>query len=818
MPRRICRLMLLCVCTAALMGLFAFGASAFTYPSMPDDWQNVRVTVGTVTMPLERFPAGSIYDVEKRYMSVEEQKDYGFNIGYPLDLRAWECMGFARYVYSALFYKYPQDATIDLSLASGYSNSYAYRNMIEETLGTRYLDAGYSASTLKEVITACRPGAVMRVTGHSMVIMAIYDDGMLIYDANYTSRGEVSVRPYTWQSFINAMGYYDIEALHMPAYYPGFSYSAGSEPSYTLDTSTAGSYVVYDASTLTVRALPTTASRALDYLTSGDLVTVLGTYGVWAKIEYDGGAGWVHTDYIKPYQAEVQVTFDGNGGSISYTSGTYTAGEAFGSMPSGEKTNRTLTGWTDGSSTYTESSLVPAVSTLELKAKWCVLGYLDVDENAWYAANVEDAYFKGLITADSAFNPDRNATRAHMITVLGREYEREYPGEAISGSGSSIFDDVASGSYYDRYVGWAYDCGIVKGVSSDHFGPNHDVTREQIAEFLYRLAIYTKKAHREEGDLSLLDRFDDGWDTSEYARNAMCWAIEEGILQGNDKNCLNPRKSATRCQMITMFSRYIQFAGQTTVQWTEVTFDPNGGTVDQASESYVVGESFGSLPTPEKPYRRFLGWYDGDTLYTESSQVPEESLTLTAAWGVLEYTDVSENAWYVPYLEQAYDAGLVDGVGEFSALADVTRSDVVTYMARSYEWMEGITISEPSEMPFDDVELSEDYAKYVAWGKQEQLVMGVTDTRFAPDNPVTREQVAVFLYRLAGKQGKAGEADVSVLSQFGDGGSTSEYAKGAMSWAVSVGIFHGDNNGNLDPKGTTNYAEIITLMVRYMDL
>lgn len=817
MPRRIRRIGLICGCITVLLCMFAFGANAYTYPSMPSEWQNVQVTVGDVTMPFERYPSGSTFPGSKAYMTVEEQADYGLSLGYDLYLRGYECVAFARYTYAALFYKYPQDATMDTSLAYGYATSYAYRNMIEETLGTKYLDAGYSASTLKTLITSCQPGAVMRCGGHSMAIMAIYDDGMLIYDANYSSTDEVSVRAYTWQSFVSSMGSKDMTALHMPAYYPGYSYSTGDTNYYTLDESMAGKYVV--STTLNIRSLPTTSSTRLGSYSEGDVVDVLGIYNdTWAKVEYNGQAGWIHTDYIEPYAQSVSVTFDANGGTASYTSATYTAGKAFGSLPTATKSARTLLGWTNGSSTYTASSIVPSVESLVLKAKWCVLSYQDVLEDAWYASTVEEAYSLGLISKDTLFNPENYASRAQMVTVLGREYEREY-GVTLSGSGSEAFTDVVKGSYYDTYVGWGYKNGIVLGMGDNKFEPDGNVTREQIAVFLYRMAVYTGKTISQDSDQSLLTSFRDGGTVSDYAKSAMCWAVNVGILQGDDRGYLDPQGSATRAHMITMLTRYIKNVADVSPSYTTVTFDPSGGTVDKSSASYVAGSTFGSLPTPTKQYRTFLGWYDGSTQYTASSTVPSSSLTLTAKWQVLGYTDVTEDLWFVSYLEKAYACGLVDGEGTFNASSSVVRSDIVTYMARTYEYLTNTTIPEANAAPFEDVPLSAEYAKYVAWGKENELVKGVSASSFSPDSSATREQISLFLYRLAKFSGVTTdeETDTSVLGAFPDGSTVYDDYVASMSWAVSVGLFSGDENGKLNPHSNATYAEVITLMSRYID-
>ncbi|MDD7653021.1 MAG: S-layer homology domain-containing protein, partial [Firmicutes bacterium] len=77
--------------------------------------------------------------------------------------------------------------------------------------------------------------------------------------------------------------------------------------------------------------------------------------------------------------------------------------------------------------------------------------------------------------------------------------------------------------------------------------------------------------------------------------------------------------------------------------------------------------------------------------------------------------------------------------------------------------------------------------------------------------PVTREQLAVFLYRYDA----AGEVDPGVLEQFPDGAEVSAYARSAMAWAVSRGLLIGDETGSLQPAGTATRAQTATILMRY---
>ncbi len=819
MKERLKRLALICGCMTMLLCMFALGANAYTYEKMPSNWQELKVTVGNVTMPLERYPEGSIYDPEKRYMTQAEQADYGLALGRDLDLRAWECMGFARYVYSALFFKYPQNATIDTHLASSHGASYAYDNMIEQVLGTETLEGGYSASTLKTLFTSCRPGAVMRVGGHSMVLMAIFDDGFLIYDANYSSDNEVDVRMYTWNSFINTMGGRTIYALQMPKYYPGYSYSiGGNSPSedYKIDTSTAGTYEVYDCSELNVRAKPSSSSAWVGSLKAGTLVEIMGTYDGWAKIYFDNAWCWVHTDYLKPEAKDVDVTFDANGGSISFTSKTYEAGSPFGTMPTGTKTDRVLVGWKGNGVTYTERSIVPAVSELVLKAQWCVLGYRDVLEDEWYATYVERAYHMNLISDGTSFDPDSDATRAQIVTVLGREYERESD-TSLPNASCDNFTDIPDGAFYEKYCAWGAETGIVKGVDSNTFGPDQKVTREQIATFLYRLAKYQLVVAGGSYDLSYLDSFADGDKVSDYAQEPIRWAIEAGILNGDDQNRLNPQSSAKRSEMITMMVRFADYFDQNETETTYVYFDANGGSVTETSRRCAVGAAIGSLPQVYKENRQLLGWYSGNTLYTARSAVPAGGLRLTAKWCVLGFQDVMETDWYVPYLENCSDWGILEPSTYFYSDAASTRSEILSLLGRTYEMQFSTSVPTAGDVPFTDVDMDEDYARYLAWGVSTGIVKGVSETEFGPGREVTRAQLTLFLYRLACYTGEAVPGDVywGYLDYFYDGDQIDSVYQEAVCWAVEAGIL--SNGGYMDPDSAASHAQVVTMFSRYLD-
>jgi len=109
----------------------------------------------------------------------------------------------------------------------------------------------------------------------------------------------------------------------------------------------------------------------------------------------------------------------------------------------------------------------------------------------WAKSNIkfvtEREIFQG--TSENIFDPQVSMTRAMFVTVIGRLYERSYGNI----TGNPTFSDVDEDAYYDDYVSWANDNGIIKGVGDNRFDPNTVVTREQMAEIMFRFAEYLGK-------------------------------------------------------------------------------------------------------------------------------------------------------------------------------------------------------------------------------------------------------------------------------------------------------------------------------------
>ena len=166
------------------------------------------------------------------------------------------------------------------------------------------------------------------------------------------------------------------------------------------------------------------------------------------------------------------------------------------------------------------------------------------------------------------------------------------------------------------------------------------------------------------------------------------------------------------------------------------------------------------------------------------------------------------DAWYTEAVEYVTEKSLMNGTGEtaFSPMLSMSRSMLVTVLYR--------LAGEPEAgaCPFTDVPDGTWYTDAVIWAAENGIVTGVSETSFVPDAAITRESLAVILYRYADvkEQGEKGD-----LTAFADGASVSEWAADAMSWAVGEGILTGKGGGTLDPQGTATRAEVATMLMRF---
>ena len=194
------------------------------------------------------------------------------------------------------------------------------------------------------------------------------------------------------------------------------------------------------------------------------------------------------------------------------------------------------------------------------------LPFTDIKSGAWYADAVKYAYEKGLMNGVSAaaFAPDGTATRSQIVTILYR-----LAGSSAVSGGS--FADVNAGEWYADAVEWASANGIVSGYDNGSFGPDDEITREQLAVILYR---YAKRQGQGFTGLWYFPlSFSDAAAVSSWADEAMHWCVMKGILSGTDQSMLEPGATATRAQIAAILQRFCELPQEDSKSEAERAFD-----------------------------------------------------------------------------------------------------------------------------------------------------------------------------------------------------------------------------------------------------
>ncbi len=172
----------------------------------------------------------------------------------------------------------------------------------------------------------------------------------------------------------------------------------------------------------------------------------------------------------------------------------------------------------------------------------------DVSEKDWFYEAVEYVCGNGLMngTGGGKFSPQASTTRAMIVTILHRI-------EGTPSAQGEEFSDVPAGQYYSEAVSWASANNIVGGYGNGKFGPNDNITREQMATIFYRYVLYKGYDSTIKGDCS---KFEDGDKVSSYALDPMNWAIGVGLISGVSETRLDPSGTANRAQAATILMRF----------------------------------------------------------------------------------------------------------------------------------------------------------------------------------------------------------------------------------------------------------------------
>ena len=257
-----------------------------------------------------------------------------------------------------------------------------------------------------------------------------------------------------------------------------------------------------------------------------------------------------------------------------------------------------------------------------------------------------------------------------------------------------------------------------------------------------------------------------------------------------------------------------------------ISFDPNGGTGTMQPMKVKSGEEF-ELPectfTPPEG-KEFAGWLAVNGNVYPAGNVATFSIdqSLKATWKdkaevdvTQMFTDVTKN-WAYPGIQYCVTHGIMGGMGDgtFAPTGTTTRAQIVQILYN----LEG-TPAVSGMTPFTDLTANW-YKPAILWAYQNNVVAGTSPTTFDPDQPVTREQIAViltqYMFHVLKMERTWTPAD---LSTFPDGANVSSWAKEAMQDAVALGLINGtkapDDKVYLDPQGSATRQQVATILMNF---
>ncbi len=198
---------------------------------------------------------------------------------------------------------------------------------------------------------------------------------------------------------------------------------------------------------------------------------------------------------------------------------------------------------------FTESTICMIANAI---ANFSTVGYKDISTDDWFwQAVVQTVPFMDDCVENGNFRPHDSILRSEMANSIGMLHE--YSGNEIAPGTTTFTDDDDS-----KYIAWAADNSIIKGYDSLTFGANDTLTREQAAVILYRYCGASGNSNP-----SSLNSFADYTSVSDWAYEAVLWAVDEGIVRGikidDFTSIINPQASITRAEAAQMMSRFVYY-------------------------------------------------------------------------------------------------------------------------------------------------------------------------------------------------------------------------------------------------------------------
>lgn len=353
--------------------------------------------------------------------------------------------------------------------------------------------------------------------------------------------------------------------------------------------------------------------------------------------------------------------------------------------------------------------------------------YTDIIGNEWFLSAVEFVTEAGVMDglSEDRFGAYENLTRGQLVTSLWQmagEPATEY---------TQKFPDVPDGESYTQAVLWASQNGIVGGYSNGYFGPNDNITREQLAKVIYAYAEYKGCVTSNRADIS---GYQDASLVSDFAQEAMGWIVQTGLIQGKSNNTLlDPQGVTTRAECAVIIERFMEpFADVKYSDW----YGENVSLVYLSSLMTGTSDSIFSA---------------GDTLARAQFATivyrlaGEPDVTFNGV-----FPDVLEGAWYADAVIWANENGIITGygtTGDFGPGDFINREQLATMLYR-YAQTQGYNVEDKADLSgYPDYRYVNDFAQEaMQWCVAKGIITG-DNGNLSPQKSASRAECATMVMR-----------------------------------------------------------------------
>lgn len=353
----------------------------------------------------------------------------------------------------------------------------------------------------------------------------------------------------------------------------------------------------------------------------------------------------------------------------------------------------------------------------------------------------------------------------------------------LNAEGSEILPDAGSGSFYGSGDAWSFRWeetetpeGMPRLIDQDYtFNGTEDLTlRFENGTGDYAVTDIKKVVFSENGAGNENELYYYWIAKGGYAKNSGQYQAEDGIV----------------CDIEN---------GQVILSANDLST-----VIYDATKNYTFGDLYLGAMLCE--------FANGETRYIYSNGRGQWSLKILDKAGV-PFTDVNAGDWYYDAADYVFSRGIMTGMNrkEFGPSVTLSRAQFATILYRMEEEPEAGYDSGA----FPDVADGQFYTYPAMWAKGTGVITGYEDGRFGPADTITREQMAVMMFRYANML----ELDTSVrgnTGEFPDADRVSSFADEAVRWAIGQGLIRGDQN-RINPQGSAERAQCATIVMRFMD-